>query len=198
MRDRDIAIIRRLGVVTILIMTAIPTGLRRPRFEQPQWKLFPVDFVLNTILYMPFGFGLGNMTLGGAIRHGAILSALIEGLQMFYRGRYAMIMDVIANTAGTGIGALSFRFAQRFTLPARTTGRSDIHSTVLLFGSRVCRAPRQQIPVLSSAFADPGHVVGQQVTFFHERNRGFLDQFQIVLARRIALLNREARIARLL
>ena len=124
MRDRDITIIRRLGVVTILIMTAIPTGLRRPRFEQPQWKLFPVDFVLNTILYMPFGFGLGNRTLGGAIRQGAILSALIEGLQTFYRGRSAMIMDVIANTAGTGIGALFFRFAQRFTLPARVAGRN--------------------------------------------------------------------------
>jgi len=123
MRDRDIAIIRRLGVVIILITTAIPTGLRHPRFET-QWKLFPVDFVLNTILYMPFGFGLGNRTLGGAIRQGAILSALIEGLQTFYRGRSAMIMDVIANTAGTGIGALFFRFAQRFTLPARVAGRN--------------------------------------------------------------------------
>ena len=86
-------------------MTAIPTGLRRPRFEQPQWKLFPVDFVLNTILYMPFGFGLGNRTLGGAIRQGAILSALIEGLQTFYR--YATELDLVSYD-----GALRFYHAE--------------------------------------------------------------------------------------
>ena len=124
MRDRDIAIIRRTAVVIILIVTAIPTGLRRPTIEQPQWKLFPVDFILNIALYLPFGFGIGNRTLGAAIGQGAILSTLIEGLQTFYRGRSAMIMDVIANTAGAGIGALLFRVAQRRALPQGVGGKN--------------------------------------------------------------------------
>jgi glycopeptide antibiotics resistance protein len=119
MRDRDVALIRRTALVIILIVTAIPSGFRRPIIEHPQWKLFKVDFILNVVLYVPFGFGVGNRTLGAAISQGAILSTVIEALQMFYRGRSATILDVVANSAGAGIGTLLFRLTQRWTLPER-------------------------------------------------------------------------------
>src|SRR5438093_11098157 len=71
-------------------------------------------------------------------------------------------------------------------------------SAVLPLGPCACRAPRQQIPMVSRAFGDLGHVVGQQVAFFHKRSRRFLDQLQILLTRRITFLYREAGITCLL
>ena len=128
MRDRDVATVRRIALVLILIVTAIPTGLHSPRIAHPQLRLFPVDFILNIVLYLPFGFGLGNRSLVAAIGQGAILSSLVEGLQTFYRGRSAMILDVAANTVGTVIGALLFRIAQRRISPQRVISRN--HRTV--------------------------------------------------------------------
>ena len=64
--------------------------------------------ILNIILFMPLG---ALLTLAGVPRSwtwlaGGVMSALIEGAQLFIPGRDASIDDVLTNTTGTIVGSL--------------------------------------------------------------------------------------------
>ncbi|MCZ2154128.1 MAG: VanZ family protein [Bryobacterales bacterium] len=70
------------------------------------------DLVLNFAFYIPFGF-LGSLAFPRIRQQhlklvfaGALLSILIEYLQGWLPGRVSSVMDVFANTAGAGCGAL--------------------------------------------------------------------------------------------
>src|SRR5687768_9658882 len=117
MPDYDDRKVGRIAFAMILIATAIPTGLRSPRIR-PQTRLAPLDFLSNVLLYVPFGFAARNRGLSSAMRRGAALSLIIEGAQLFYRGRYATVLDVVANTAGAAIGAHWFRPSESVQKPA--------------------------------------------------------------------------------
>jgi hypothetical protein len=104
----------------IVIGTAIPVELRPARI--PSTSLLPLDFLLNVALYVPFGLALRRRaprqrTIDSSIRprlfrlgpwvaiaSGALLSALIEILQIWFVNRQPSLPDVLANTLGTAAG----------------------------------------------------------------------------------------------
>lgn len=98
--------------------------LRRVAFAPPHGQDLR-DLVINVLGFVPFGFLLAAC-LGGrgrarrlpdlliAIAAGALTSAGIEAVQILLPTRSSTIMDVLANTLGTALGALS---ATAFRLP---------------------------------------------------------------------------------
>jgi spermidine/putrescine transport system substrate-binding protein len=72
------------------------------------------DFVINTLAYLPFGFFVGLMPRQGsatrrltiAIVVGALLSLVMESLQMYLPTRFASTFDLISNTVGAALGGL--------------------------------------------------------------------------------------------
>lgn len=78
----------------------------------------PLDVFLNIVLFMPFGFGLGEKlrernrsalaTFAFSVLAGALLSYVVEVLQIFIPPRDSGWEDVINNSLGCGIGSLLF------------------------------------------------------------------------------------------
>jgi VanZ family protein len=83
-------------------------------FFKPRY--FAFDFVLNVLAYVPFGFlachrfrESGNPHPGWrAVALGAGLSAAMELCQLFVPYRVSTLSDIVANSAGAGLGALFF------------------------------------------------------------------------------------------
>ena len=100
-----------MGAITLApFQFAVPTTLH------PYWILFDErwvgDLLLNIALFLPFGF-IVRRTPGGAggsvlrvLLAGALLSALIEGAQLFLAPRYTAVSDLVANAFGAGAGAI--------------------------------------------------------------------------------------------
>jgi glycopeptide antibiotics resistance protein len=83
-----------------------------------------VDILLNTLLFAPLGVGLTlyGLSLGQAVLICLALSLSIETAQAFIvRGRAATLIDILTNTFGGAIGALSARTAPTWLAPSRTT-----------------------------------------------------------------------------
>ena len=78
----------------------------------PRWVRY--DVILNTVVYLPFGFFVGLMPRqsGGwqrlivAVVVGALLSLTMETLQMFLPTRDASTVDWISNITGAAVGGL--------------------------------------------------------------------------------------------
>lgn len=99
----------------------LPLRLPRPDafgafLTRPRYTL-EFDVVLNVLAYIPLGllarlhFGVRGTRLppfACAVALGAALSLAMELAQFFIPNRVASIQDVVANTAGTTIGALLF------------------------------------------------------------------------------------------
>lgn len=68
------------------------------------------DFVLNVLLFLPLGFGLGLMGARRSRAIGGVIAAtvVIEVLQIFILGRDPSVGDVLANSLG---GTLAFALA---------------------------------------------------------------------------------------
>jgi len=81
------------------------------------------DFLINVILYMPLGVGLAmsGVRLSRIVLAGVLLSSSIEAVQVILPGRDASVGDVIANTLGTGLGALIVFASPRWLRPSRLT-----------------------------------------------------------------------------
>ena len=85
-------------------------------FMRPRYTL-ESDVVLNVLAYIPLGL-LARLHFGArgtrlppfalAVALGALLSLAMEVAQFFIPNRVASLQDVVANTAGTTIGALLF------------------------------------------------------------------------------------------
>lgn len=84
-------------------------------FSRPRYVV-PFDVALNVVAYVPLGvlaalhFAKAGRLAGvaRAIAFGAGLSFAMESCQLFLAGRIASLYDVLANTAGTVIGAAAF------------------------------------------------------------------------------------------
>src|SRR4051812_49397465 len=112
--------VRKLGAgLAIAALAAILAVTLVPNSEPPRSEHFclicgtrgGVDAVLNVLLFMPMGLGLGlaGVRATRAIASMATLSAVIEAAQFFFiSGRDATIGDVLMNAVG---GALGFFFA---------------------------------------------------------------------------------------
>jgi hypothetical protein len=149
-----------LAVWAIVIATAIPVELRLGR--APSTSPLPLDFLLNVTLYVPFGLALRRRALRGhtldssilqgappgpwiAVASGALLSAVIEILQIWFVNRQPSVADVLANTMGTAAGiAIGGILARRAALrSAADDGRGAdlvISLPYVFIGRRVAAA----------------------------------------------------------
>lgn len=83
-------------------------------------RVRPADFLLNVLLFVPFGYaGLrvwaggaggavpptgGRRTIATVIVAGCLLSTAVEVFQVYCHGRIPTTVDVISNTLGAWIG----------------------------------------------------------------------------------------------
>ncbi len=100
---------RQTGWAVVLIASctiALLTLLPGPRTSEPAPCCHPADFLLNIVLFVPFGVGLGmaGIPIRRAVIIGALASAAVETAQIWIPGRFAEILDVISNTGGTLLG----------------------------------------------------------------------------------------------
>ena len=125
------------GVVVILYLTLFPfsftlAGKTVAKLIALRFSLqFPVrgatlDYLLNVLLFMPLGFGLGGVLLGrgwGRLASllwtmvgSAVLSATVELIQVFLPPRDPSLSDIIANTNGGVFGFFYFLLVAPLTL----------------------------------------------------------------------------------
>jgi hypothetical protein len=86
-----------------------------------------VDVILNVLLFVPFGLGLGlaRFSWRRALVLGAALSFGIELLQMkVIAGRDASLGDLLTNSLGAGLGATLAMIAPRLLRPGSQSSRS--------------------------------------------------------------------------
>lgn len=100
-----------LAWAVVVFGTAVPVELRAPL--PWSWSVRPGDFGLNVLLYLPMGLCWQRRPLGSAVLGGALLAGAIELAQTAFFGRHAALSDVLANTIGTGAGALAGRWLAR-------------------------------------------------------------------------------------
>ncbi len=81
------------------------------------------DVLINIVLYLPVGVGLAmsGTRLSRIVLAGVLLSSSIEAVQVILPGRDASIGDVVANTLGTGLGAVILSGSPRWLRPSRHT-----------------------------------------------------------------------------
>ena len=96
-----------LAFIAFMTLGKAESGLSFPGTCVFCGRLGGVDFVLNTVLFVPFGLGL--MWLTGRWRRSAVIGAVttlvIEALQWrLIPGRDASLGDLLANSMGTVIG----------------------------------------------------------------------------------------------
>lgn len=117
-----------LAMLGIACLTLFPFEVRLPlpqAFARSPFylggsdkPLHSVDFFLNVLLFVPFGFGIsaqvrkrgGNawIALVLSVAAGAFVSYLVELAQLYIPGRDSGWDDVISNTTGAFVGALFF------------------------------------------------------------------------------------------
>ena len=103
-----------------------------------------VDVLLNILLFVPIGLGLGLLGVrpGRAIGLAFLLTLGIETLQFFaITGRDASLSDVLANTTGGALGALLGRHWYALaTAPARWHRRLAVGALALWVGTQALTA----------------------------------------------------------
>lgn len=127
---------RRLGMALLgymlaatLIVTLLPFQFAWPQTWYIRVGTYPLDFVLNVVLFVPLGFLYrmvtprvrGSMAL--IVLNAALLSFAIEGMQLFDAAREATVLDVVANALGAAVGVLAWdRVARSAQLSGRVIG----------------------------------------------------------------------------
>lgn len=107
-------------MLPILLITLIPGDAASAAYEP--WERIcafcgeraTADAVLNTLLFLPLGWVMGEKKgVLRALLWGALLSAGLEAGQLFLSGRFTSVGDMAANSAGAGLGALASRDLRR-------------------------------------------------------------------------------------
>lgn len=104
----------------------------RPQWHRVQWIPFldPADkvsdFLLNALLFVPFGFLLGwRARSGSALLLSALMAASIsisaEATQLFSTRRFPSATDVAAAVLGALLGALTTLYLRRSSKPETWT-----------------------------------------------------------------------------
>ncbi|HLG05720.1 MAG TPA: VanZ family protein [Gemmatimonadales bacterium] len=95
------------AILAILLATMAPGGDLPEPGPAPRWAI--TDILLNVVLFIPLGIGLGLLGVRGAAAGmaGAIVSVAIEAAQLYWiPNRDASIHDVVSNALGAALGAL--------------------------------------------------------------------------------------------
>lgn len=124
---------RRLGAAVLaylVVVTLLITWAPFDFFSTPQHGLTTrwtwSDLLLNVVMFLPLGFlwqgtctaahaapverrrGAERTAVHQAALVGLLLSAAIEGGQLFLPGRFTSLLDLATNTLGAALGALAF------------------------------------------------------------------------------------------
>jgi len=105
------------------------------------------DFILNVILFLPFGcaIGLTGARWRTALWSGFFLSTCIELTQAFVPGRDTSLGDVISNSSGTVLGffiaGLIVAAARRHRPPGLPTALATALALVIIAGTGVALTP---------------------------------------------------------
>lgn len=124
-----------LGYVTliILLMTLNPFYVAWPQEISFKFDSSLQNLVLNIALFLPIGF-LYRLITGrrGALVLGMGISLAIETIQLFLPARTTSFIDVIANAAGSGLGALACSvIAPRIDVDTRTLNRLRLETPLM-------------------------------------------------------------------
>jgi hypothetical protein len=121
-----------IGVLFVAGTTLVPLpGQRAAAAETPLWCLVcgeygGVDVLNNIMLFLPFGLGLrlAGLPASRAVMVGSLLSLGIELLQLtVIPGRDASLSDVLTNSLGTWLGAMTGKHLARLLLPSPKEAR---------------------------------------------------------------------------
>jgi len=139
-------------LLVILAITLSPSGTGPPlqfSFELGAGHRWLADGILNLCLFVPFGLALGwnARSPAKAVLCGLLLSTTVELAQMWIPGRDPSLSDIIANTAGTAVGALIGLRPRAWLVP---DARSSVALTVLAVGATVL------VMILTAVLAAPG------------------------------------------
>lgn len=112
-----------------LIVTLLPFHFAWPERWHVTLGDDPYDMVVSVLLFIPLGF-LYRLAMPRervstilVIGRAALISIVIEGMQLFDATRESTVLDVIANSLGAWIGVLSFdRIARSAQLSGRIIG----------------------------------------------------------------------------
>ena len=126
--------VRRLGVaITIVAIVGILIATLFPDSSQPVaprvclicGSRAGVDAILNVVLFVPLGIGLGLIGVRArpALIGMCILSVLVETAQFFFiAGRDATLSDVVTNTLGGALGFAIGRYVCTLLCPSPRIG----------------------------------------------------------------------------
>lgn len=96
-----------ITLAAIIFCTAVPIEFRGPVTWSNEFDI--EDFVNNVLLYAPLGLALWRRPLLCSLASAAILSTVIEIMQIWHFERFASAVDVLANILGTACGILMAR-----------------------------------------------------------------------------------------
>jgi len=96
-------------ILIILLLTLNPFYLTRPERIYFTFDSDLNNWLANILLFLPIGF-FYRLTdkQRGVLLLGAIISISIETIQLFIPARTPSIVDIIANTTGSGLGAILY------------------------------------------------------------------------------------------
>ena len=124
-----------LGYVTLIVilMTLNPFYVAWPTQFAFRFESNIENLIQNVMLFLPIGY-LYRLITGrrGALLLGAMLSLGIETIQLFIPARTASVIDIMANAAGAGLGALACSLiSERIPVSSGTMNRLRLETPLM-------------------------------------------------------------------
>lgn len=114
-----------VAAMLVLVVTLAPAGDDAVKDTCALCGPVGADVILNTLLFVPLGAflvlaGWGPWT---TVVAGLVLSVGVEGIQAAVPGRFTSGLDIVFNTAGTGLGVLFARYGGAWLQASGARGR---------------------------------------------------------------------------
>ena len=120
-------------ILVIALLTLNPFYLARPDRIQFTFYSDLSNLIANILLFLPIGY-FYRLATGkrGALLLGFVFSASIEVTQLFIPARTPSMVDVLANTAGAGLGTILYRsISARITLSENMAGKLRLETPLM-------------------------------------------------------------------
>lgn len=121
----------------VLAATAIPIEVRRPDLTELTFTAYRADVLLNIVGYLPLGFVLPRLNIGGVAATALAVSTLAEASQLFMVHRQPSAIDVVCNVIGATLGVVVIRRFRttclRLTLDKRAGSVAALLAAALIF-----------------------------------------------------------------
>jgi hypothetical protein len=120
-------------ILIILLLTLNPFYLALPERVAFTFRSDLRNLISNILLFIPLGFFYRlTMRRRGAFLFGAVISLSVETVQIFIPARTPSIVDILANTLGSGTGALIYELiSARITFTQGMVGRLRLETPLM-------------------------------------------------------------------